>query len=784
MQLCFLISARIILLFILLNTTYCYSQIKGDVRDKTSKEPIYGVKITSSENKRTISNTEGKFSLNVDNYPVWFYFSASDHFRDTVLIEKKQSHLKVHLKSKFQELQTLVVSANKREQELEDVSISMEVIKLELVENKGLVNLEQVVQQSPGVYAMDGQVSIRGGGGYAYGVGSRVLVLTNGIPLISPDLGDAKWNSIPLETMSQIEITKGASSVLYGVGALNGMISLRTREPSADGNLNVKFQSGVYDNPKRESLKWWDQNPMSYELSIYNGKMLRQWGYTIAAEGYKNEGYKDGEIENRARLSGSFTFKPKKFPNIKFDLNYSGQIESLGKFILWESDSLAYTPAGGTTEDTGDNSLTFEKSIRINVDPSFKHIGKKDNKNELKLRYYLVTIGGSNSFFEASQAEMFYGDYTYQKQWGTTHNVTAGVTASYNTVRSSVFGDHLSRNVAAYGQYEFHKKRFDYSFGARLEYFQQDSLKPDSNFDFGDTTMSIPIYPIIRTAAHYKLTKSTHLRASFGQGVRVPSVSERYTSTSNGGIYIFPNPALRPERGWSAEIGVKQVFKIGQWKGIFDVAGFVNHYYNMIEFAFGIYNPDSITLNLTPGSPGYLYDWIGFKAQNAEEAQITGIEFSFNCEGKIKNVELNSLIGYTYMEPKSLNSDPIYTSTFSDSGTTLLKYRFNHLFRFDLEATFYNISIGASSRYNSYMSNIDAIFEADIFGTEILPGLKDYRSKNQNGSLVFDSRLSYKIKDKYTIGFIVNNILNAEYSSRPADIQPPRQYMVQLKFTI
>ena len=124
--------------------------------------------------------------------------------------------------------------------------------------------------------------------------------------------------------------------------------------------------------------------------------------------------------------------------------------------------------------------------------------------------------------------------------------VTTGLTASYNTVKSSVFGDHLSRNVAGYGQYEFHKKRFDYSLGARLEYFQQDSLKPDSNFDFGDTTMSIPIYPIIRTAAHYKLTKSTHLRASFGQGVRVPSVSERYTSTSNGGIYIFPNPALRP----------------------------------------------------------------------------------------------------------------------------------------------------------------------------------------------------------------------------------------------
>ena len=39
--------------------------------------------------------------------------------------------------------------------------------------------------------------------------------------------------------------------------------------------------------------------------------------------------------------------------------------------------------------------------------------------------------------------------------------------------------------------------------------------------------------------AHYELFKATHLRMSIGQGVRFPSVAERFVSTSTGGLIIF-----------------------------------------------------------------------------------------------------------------------------------------------------------------------------------------------------------------------------------------------------
>jgi outer membrane receptor protein involved in Fe transport len=82
------------------------------------------------------------------------------------------------------------------------------------------------------------------------------------------------------------------------------------------------------------------------------------------------------------------------------------------------------------------------------------------------------------------------------------------------------------------------------------------------------------------------------------------------------------------------------------------------------------------------------------------------------------------------------------------------------------------------------MKNIDQIFEEEIVGTEIPPGLKEYRANNPSGSLVFDSQISYELKEQYTFSFIVNNLLNTEYSSQPADIQPPRQFMVQVRYNL
>ena len=216
-----------------------------------------------------------------------------------------------------------------------------------------------------------------------------------------------------------------------------------------------------------------------------------------------------------------------------------------------------------------------------------------------------------------------------------------------------------------------------------------------------------------------------------------------------------------------------------------------------MEFSFIYYNPISqLPLNPVIPSPDDIQfltngqyniaDWVGFQAQNAEKARITGLDLSFNSSGKIGGVELISLLGYTYMNPISLNNNPLYTANFSDKNINMLKYRFKHLAKADVEVNYKKLSAGFSCRYNSFMKNIDLTFEEDLdpsINTTVylLPGLKEYRKKYNKGSLVFDFRFGYKINEIMRIGLIANNILNTEYSSRPGDIQAPRNFMLQLQ---
>lgn len=667
------------------------------------------------------------------------------------------------------------MSAARFEKNIEQVNISMEVLRPELIANKGFSNLEQAVGQSPGVFTMDGQVSIRGGGGYAYGAGSRVLLVWNGVPMLSPDIGDVKWNAIPMEHAAQIEIIKGASSVLFGSGALNGIIAMNEKDAPLDGALSVKVQSGIYGSPKRTSMKWWGAPPTFELIDVYAAKRRNNHALTLGVNAFRDKGYREGDHELRARIHGTYTYFSTKVPQLKAGLSFHAQAQEEGVFILWRNDSMGYQALP--------NTLSEQRAVRLSVDPYLLFVSKHKTKHALRTRYYLTTTGNGLVYVDASLGQLYYADYQATKKI-KNFQLAFGATSNVSQVTSYIFGNHLSKNFSAYQQTDWSKGKFDIQAGLRLEYCQLNKATPETIFDWGP--LQLPVYPILRIGSHYELAKATHLRASIGQGIRFPAVAERYISTSVGGLRIFQNPDLQAERGWAAELGLKQIVRIGDWKAMVDVAGFINSYSNMTEFAFGVFKPDTMAFLQTtnPSAINYLYNWVGFQAQNAERARITGIEFSMSSSGHIGELEILSLLGYTYMNPISLNSDPSYVATFSDTTSSMLKYRFKHLAKADIEFNYKKYGIGFSGRYNSFMRNIDIAFEDGILGTEILVGMDHYRALFNRGVPVFDIRLNYAFSQELKIYFIVNNLTNAEYVSRPGAIQAPRNFMVQLQYAL
>jgi iron complex outermembrane receptor protein len=112
----------------------------------------------------------------------------------------------------------------------------------------------------------------------------------------------------------------------------------------------------------------------------------------------------------------------------------------------------------------------------------------------------------------------------------------------------------------------------------------------------------------------------------------------------------------------------------------------------------------------------------------------------------------------------------------NSANYNILKYRYKHLFKGDIEANPGHWMIGFSARYNSFMENIDAVFESDF----TIPGVRNYREKHNYGDWVFDMRIGYRVTSQFRFSMIVRNLFNHEYMGRPADMQPPRNYTLQL----
>lgn len=773
--------------------------IKGKISDYSTKEALPGAIISLGKGKGTASDFNGFYQISTMAGRYLLECSLTGYKVQKIEAEVSENdtlEINFVLTDANTLLDEVVVSAGKFEQKLSDVTISMEVIKPALIENKNTTSLDMIMNQVPGVTVYDGQASIRGGSGFAYGAGSRVLMMVDEMPMISADAGDVKWNYLPIENMEQIEVIKGASSALFGSSALNGVINLRTAYAKDKPSTSVTMFGGGYDAPKYQ-YKWWKGSSQKQKgMNFSHAEKLGNFDLVLGGHLYDDDGYRGGlvnqivgvgtktvaeqvmknENENRARFNANIRYNFKKIPGLSLGVNTNMMDVKGGLFFLWKNADSAYVPSD----------IQKYNNRRFNVDPFITYFFGDGNKISLRSRYFLTV--NKNDKDQESTAELYYNELQYQKRLKNDFTITAGALYMEQQIYSdSLYGRHTGKNIAGYLQLDKKIKRLTMSLGLRGEYY-----KVDTAYTRGYVTKKIkdlPFQPVIRAGLNYQLLKFTFMRASFGQGYRFPSVAEKYVSTSVSALKIYPNPSLQPERGWSAELGIKQGFSISKFKGFLDVAGFWTEYYNMVEFVFDFFMPNgqqpSIFIPL-----GDMLNYAGFKSQNLGRAQIKGVDVSLTGGGKIGPIGVNLFTGYTYIDPINPNYDPS-KDTLGLPYLNVLKYRNRHLFKNDIQLDYKFISIGFSTRYQSYMENIDKKFTESLLhdilhdfdlipSTYVLPGLKEYREKHNTGNWVHDLRIGFQVSKYAKLSYIVNNLFNEEYSSRPGDVRPPRLHMIQL----
>jgi outer membrane cobalamin receptor len=733
--------------------------ISGTVTDASTGEKLPGVTILTDTIPATVTDISGFYQLTLasGSHQLTFKFLGLESKTINVtLAENETKTINVSLSPSAKELGTVVVSAGRFEQRLEDVTVSMNVIKPKLIESTNVTIMDDFMNQIPGVNVTDGQVNIRGGSGWSYGAGSRVLVLVDDMPLLAADANDVKWNFIPVENLEQVEVIKGAASALYGSSALNGIINFRTAYPKSTPVTKAIVYTGFYDTPKRKELKWWgDNHQMTSGYSIFHSEQLKQNDLVVAANFLRDDGFRMGEDEEHFRFNTSYRHRFKKAEGLSAGLRTNSAYTHSGIFFIWANDSTgALIPLGGL--DTATTTLSISNTTRHSIDPFISYVGKNGTSHKLNTRYF-TTINKNNTN-QASTASMYFAEYQFQKKIEDVANLTAGVADNYSDVVSELYGNHNGNNLAAFIQADIHYKKLSLSLGGRIEKSRIDTIE-------GDLT------PVIRTGLNFHIFKETYLRTSYGQGYRFPSVAEKYVSTEVGGVRIYPNDTLSPETGWSAELGIMQGIKIAGWKGYLDVAVFQNEYKDMMEFVFGQWG--------APSSPGF---GLGFKSLNIGNTRIKGLEVALSGTGNIGKTNMDVLVGYSYIDPRQTNFDLAVDTLRNSSKTNILKYRYRHLFKADVECTIKKFSAGISVRYNSFMENIDKLFEYGFFTS--LPPMKEYREKHNTGDTVWDFRCGYQVLANVRSSFLIKNIFNHEYVGRPYDMQPPRTFTLQFSLTL
>tara|TARA_B100000795_G_scaffold81725_1_gene58921 strand:- start:2145 stop:4457 length:2313 start_codon:yes stop_codon:yes gene_type:complete len=748
--------------------------VNGNVTDQNSEELI-GVNITVKNitGLGAISDVDGNYSIELPLgcHDLLFQYIGFVDFLQNICAEKAGStSVNISLKELSEILGTVVISAGKFEQRIEEVTVSMDVIKPELIENKAATSLDKTLNQAPSVHIVDGQANIRSGSGWSYGAGSRVMVMVDGMPLMSGDQGAAEWQLIPMENISQIEVIKGASSVLFGSSALNGTINIRTAYPTNEPVNKLSITHTAYGKPRRESLYWYkDGYTSANNISYLHSHKKDNKDFVLGTNLFYDGGYQQKVTSKRARINMAFTNYSKQAEGLSYGVKANIMRSEIGDAIMWQHDTLAYIAL--------DNDPGYKDNLYISVDPFITYNNPETGiKQTLNSRYFRVNIfpdysdsAQYNNTEAQRYSEVYFADYQLQKQLKEFMTLTSGYTFRHSAGQDGeIYGKHHSNNHSLYSQLDLKHKRINLSLGGRLEHFSADK-----------ETLTKPIF---RSGINYHLAKATFLRASFGQGLRFPSIMEKFVTFKTGPMYIYPNKELKPESGWSAELGIKQGVKIGDWKGYVDLAAFIMEYDEMMEFSFGAWGPPENFLGL------------GFKSINIGTSRIKGLELSLAGEGAIHGFDIMVLGSYTYTIPEiddkyqvygyDNNDAPLDYNVTSSDQSGILKYRYEHLAKMDINVSKNRIQFGTSIRFNSEMKNVDAIFESQILELLQPLGIKDSRERYDGNTLLADVRVGYDITEKSSLAANIDNVFNTEYLMRPASLGAPRTYslLYRIKF--
>lgn len=717
------LSLYFITIFILCQNLFAQTFIiSGEIRDRNGV-PLIGVNILVDGTLiGTASDSKGKFQLRGIKPGKYKLIASmvgySKFVSEEIILEKNISSFLINLEYKTYQSDQVVVTAGKYEQNLRDLPVSALVIDGDKIPEKNFRSFDQMMRYIPGVSVTLDQISVRGSSGYSRGVGTRVLIAFDGIPLYTGDSGEIIWEIIPINEIERVEVIKGAASSLYGSTALGGVVNIISKNITSNPLTYINTFIGAYSKPSHKIWEFSNSLRTFYGLTVSHSRSIGNLGISLSLSRYSDMSYRQNDWDKR--YAG--------FIKAKYIINGSTAISFFGSgydrqrasFNFWKDIDHALSPP--------ENDLGVEvPSNRYLFGMIFNHVFTQNFSLSVKPSIYKTHWRDEFENRNRSTTYLYRSEIQSTLKFDESKILVSGIELQKGDVSSNIYGNNRASSFGVYSQFDYEiASPFKLSLGIRYDYSKLSSLNAESSLSpkFG---------------MNYKFSESTIIRTSIGKGFRAPTLAEAYTSTIASGLIVKPNPNIESETNYSFEVGVNHTFNENF---IVDLAVFQNEYYDLIEPHIDIVDLKAIFDNIT-------------------RARIQGAELNTSIDLLDDLISVN--LGYTYLRARDIKMEKA------------LKYRPRHSAVISLDVRPGNFSFGCDFRYASKVEQIDfELIDAGIVKdgderVEIL--VLDLRAGVNLFSIGYPLRIFINI----------NNILNYNYVEIVGNLSPIRNFSINVE---
>ena len=524
--------------------------LTGTITDCLSRAPLSGATVELVGQQKTVqTDAQGQFSFqDLSKGTHHFYVSQDDykgHFFKVSIKRNEKNYIFALCKNKEIEVDEVVVTATRRERNLKNVPITVQVITAEEIQKSQAPDFQSFLENEfSGInFTNEGgmpNINMMGFGG------KYVLFLMDGERMAGETFDNIDYDRIDLENIERIEVIKGASSSLYGSNALGGVINIITKDAQKPLELSANYLYNTQEDHKTNLSVGTKQRWGSVRVPVFYN--FRQPYIIVDKEPLKT--YKNGvpHYSQMGELNVAGFTNYGASPKLTFDLSPKWNLSLAPSYYFSERN--AGTQSSKKLRDRYYNySGALKSDYKITDSKTLSLSAAYDRYDKYK---YYVLLNEKDKSYENSILRV---GGQYNQSIKEKHSLVAGAEVNSDELLSFRFtssGQEAKKNAQNYAVFTQQEWALSEDFtlvtGVRMDYhslFQQ--------------------YLTYRLSGMFKIDAFT-LRGGYASGFRSPTLKELYTNWFHpwgGGFQIMGNKKLTPETSHNTTFSVD--FNAKKW---------------------------------------------------------------------------------------------------------------------------------------------------------------------------------------------------------------------------